>query len=114
MEQASSHPRASHGLSLGTLSHPHAEDVPGPSGEAAEGVEEIPQELELPWDDMETMMHMFLKHGDRVDMVYEDYADPQIRKLEIRPGVVNKEIRVSHTCAGIRSILALCVICSMV
>jgi hypothetical protein len=35
-----------------------------------------PQELPLLWDDTETVTHMFLKHGDWVDVVYEDHTDP--------------------------------------
>lgn len=88
--------------------------MPGPSKESAKGVKEIPRELPLPWDDSETVMNMFLKHGDQVNVVYEDHANPQIRKLEISLRVVNKEIQVSHTCVGIHSILVVCVIRSMV
>lgn len=93
----SSRPRAPPGLSLGAPSRPHAEDVAGPSREAAEGIEEI---------DTKIVMPTFLKRGDRVDVVYEDHVDPQIQKLEASLGLVNKEIRVSHTCVSMCSILA--------
>ena len=42
-------------------------------------------------------MHTLLKHGDRVNMVYEEHADPEMQKLEASFGVVNKEIQVSST-----------------
>jgi len=63
-------------MSLGAPSHPHPKDVPGPLGETAEGVEEIPRELPHPWDETETVTHTILKHGDWVNVVHEEYTEP--------------------------------------
>lgn len=79
-------------MSLEAPSHPHPKDVRGPLGEAAMGIEEIPRVPPHPWDELETMTHTFLKCAYRVNIVHEEYTNPQIRKLEDSLGLVNNEI----------------------
>lgn len=64
VEQASSVLVPPMGMSLGALSRPHQEDVPGCSGEAAEGIEEIARVPLHPWDAPAYVTWTFMKRGD--------------------------------------------------